>query len=56
MMVIPGMQSKLDGEWYQVDCTWDDSNENWYDFDQRHLYFGLTDELMAGSSGTRKNI
>lgn len=38
---------KLDGEWYQVDCTWDDSNENWYDFDQRHLYFGLTDELMA---------
>ena len=38
---------KLDGEWYQVDCTWDDSNDSWYDFDQRHLYFGLTDELMA---------
>ena len=37
---------KLDGEWYQVDCTWDDSN-NRYNFDQRHLYFGLTDELMA---------
>ena len=38
---------KLDGEWYQVDCTWDDSNDNWYNFDQRRLYFGLTDELMA---------
>ena len=38
---------KLDGEWYQVDCTWDDSNANFYDFDNRHLYFGLTDELMA---------
>ena len=38
---------KLDGEWYQVDCTWDDSNDHWYDFDQRRLYFGLTDELMA---------
>lgn len=38
---------KLDGKWYQIDCTWDDTNDNWYDFDQRHLYFGLTDELMA---------
>lgn len=38
---------ELDGEWYQVDCTWDDSNNHWYDFDQKRLYFGLTDELMA---------
>ena len=38
---------KLDGEWYQVDATWDDSDNNWYGFDQRHLYFGLTDELMT---------
>lgn len=38
---------KIDGEWYQVDCTWDDSKDDWYNFDQRHLYFGLTDELMA---------
>ena len=38
---------KLDGEWYQIDATWDDSDNNWYGFDQRHLYFGLTDELMA---------
>lgn len=38
---------KLDGKWYQVDCTWDDSDDHWYNFDQRHLYFGLTDELMA---------
>ena len=38
---------KIDGEWYQVDCTWDDSNDLWYNFDQRRLYFGLTDELMS---------
>ena len=38
---------KIDGEWYQVDCTWDDSNDDWYNFDERRLYFGLTDELMS---------
>lgn len=38
---------KLDGQWYQTDCTWDDSSDNWYSFDQRRLYFALTDELMA---------
>lgn len=47
---------KLDGEWYQVDCTWDDSNDNWYNFDQRHLYFGLTDELMAVAHPGYSNI
>ena len=39
---------KLDDEWYQVDCTWDDTSDNFYgDLDQRYLYFCLTDELMA---------
>ena len=39
---------KLDGDWYQVDCTWDDTSDNFYgDLDQRHLYFCLTAELMA---------
>lgn len=39
---------KLDGDWYQVDCTWDDTSDNFYgDLDQRHLYFCLTDDLMA---------
>ena len=38
---------KLDGEWYQVDCTWDDATGKWYGFDQTKLYFGLSDELMA---------
>lgn len=47
---------KLDGEWHQVDCTWDDSNDNWYNFDQRHLYFGLTDELMAVAHPGYSNI
>ena len=39
---------KLDDEWYQVDCTWDDTSDKFYgDLDQRHLYFCLSDELMA---------
>ncbi len=39
---------KIDGKWCQMDLTWDDTSDNWYgDFDQRHIYFGLTDELMA---------
>lgn len=38
---------KLDGKWYQVDFTWDDTKDNYYNFDPTHLYFGLTDELMA---------
>ena len=39
---------KIDGNWCQMDLTWDDTSDNWYgDLDQRHLYFGLTDELMA---------
>lgn len=39
---------KIDGKWCQINLTWDDTSDNWYgDLDQRHLYFGLTDELMA---------
>ena len=39
---------RIDGKWCQMDLTWDDTSDNWYgDLDQRHLYFGLTDELMA---------
>lgn len=39
---------KMDGAWYQVDPTWDDSDDDWYaGVTERHLYFGLTDELMA---------
>ena len=39
---------KIDGKWCQMDLTWDDTNDNWYgDLNQRHLYFGLTDEPMA---------
>lgn len=48
---------KLDDEWYQVDCTWDDLSENLYgDLDQLHLYFCITDELMATAHlGLEKN-
>lgn len=39
---------RIDGKWCQMDPTWDDTSDNWYgNLDQRHLYFGLTDELMA---------
>lgn len=48
---------KLDGEWYQVDCTWDDSSSTgYYSFDRKHLYFGLTDELMAIAHEGHANI
>lgn len=31
-----------------MDLTWDDTSDNWYgDLNQRHLYFGLTEELTA---------
>ena len=38
---------KIDGEWCQMDLTWDDSTSTYGDLEQRHLYFGLSDELMA---------
>lgn len=39
---------KIDGKWFQMDLTWNDTSDNWYgNLDQRHLHFGLTDELMA---------
>ena len=40
--------AKLDGEWYQIDATWDDPNSSdgpvsgW----EQHLYFCLPDEIM----------
>lgn len=47
---------KIDGQWCQVDCTWDDTPENYYgDLDQRHLYFGLSDELMLIAHSKWKN-
>lgn len=47
---------KLDGKWYQVDCTWDDSSENYYNFNRKHLYFALSDELMAIAHQGHNNI
>ena len=41
---------KIDGSWYQVDPTWDGSDldpSSGSGYDHKHLYFGLTDELMA---------
>lgn len=48
---------KLGGNWYQVDCTWDDNKDSSiYGFDSRHLYFCLTDELMAIAHKGHKDI
>ncbi len=33
----------IDGQWYHVDCTWDDPEPGGH---ERHTYFGLTDALM----------
>lgn len=35
---------QLDGEWYHVDCTWDDPLPNGH---ENHNYFGLTDALIS---------
>lgn len=36
---------RLDGQWCHIDPTWDD------DKTERHLYFGVTDELISLSQG-----
>ena len=39
--------AKIDGEWYQVDVTWDDPlDENNNDGYQHHRYFNITSEQM----------
>ncbi len=37
---------RLDGKWYQIDVTWDDVDYSEAFSYYKHLYFGLTDELM----------
>ena len=38
---------KMDGEWYQVDATWDDTTQYAGYPDLRHLYFGLDDAITG---------
>ena len=38
---------KMDGEWYQVDTTWDDGGEQMQGTIYEHMYFGLTDEIIG---------
>ena len=39
---------KLDGEWYNVDVTWNDSAQlNGFDLDMHHLYFALPSNIMG---------
>lgn len=37
---------KMDGEWYQVDTTWDDPGYSSAPDYSYHLYFGLPDEIL----------
>lgn len=36
---------KIDGNWYQVDVTWNDSQDDF----SNYYYFNLTDEQMYSS-------
>lgn len=38
---------KMDGEWYQVDSTWDDGGEANKGTFYEHMYFGLNDSIMG---------
>jgi len=42
---------KMEGDWYQVDCTWDDQDgaHMMTPFDE-HFYFGANDDIMNGRS------
>ena len=41
--------SKIDGEWYQVDVTWDDpiGDTEGYDLGISHAYFNITDNYLS---------
>ena len=38
---------RMDGQWYQVDSTWDDMGEAFKGTYYEHMYFGLTDNIMG---------
>ena len=38
---------KMDGEWYQIDTTWDDGGEQMKGTIYEHMYFGVTDEIIG---------
>ena len=38
---------RMDGQWYQVDSTWDDMGSNYKGTYYEHMYFGLTDNIMG---------
>lgn len=44
----------LDGSWYQIDATWDDPLPDRGDF-SGHMYFNVTDEIMADTHTWQKN-
>ena len=38
---------RIDGQWCQVDATWDDTDSYAWTPDLRHLFFGLDDHIMG---------
>lgn len=38
--------AKLDGQWYNIDTTWDDKEDTFQGIDIRHLYFAVPNSIM----------
>lgn len=49
-------QVKIDGQWYNLDVTWDDSITDDGVLYSRYCYFNITDEQLATNHETGKNF
>lgn len=47
---------RLDGEWTQIDATWDDVDYSEDMSYMRHLYFGVTDEMIKKAHSDHKPV
>lgn len=47
---------KIDDEWYQIDCTWDDNGYSALDDYESHLYFCLNDEIMSSVHSEHSSV
>lgn len=48
-------QIELDGEWYNIDLTWDDAVPDMGEY-IKHTYFNLTDEVLAESHSWERDF
>ena len=49
-------QVRIDGQWYNLDATWDDSSTEGEVLYNRYSYFNLTDERLARNHQTGENF